>query len=394
MLKENRFQNFYLFIFILWYGTEIVFNTTLKTILGFPISKINNIVNWLIFVLLMIQIIFFQSYRKKELAIIMGITLPIVVATILSGSKQLLSAWMFIVAAKNSKLDKIIHTAYIILIIMIPMIVFLCLIGFIDDYTMTRGNIIRYSLGFVHPNQLGLRIVQLVVCHCYLHRHRLGSLNYIIVSIAILFLVKVPNSKTAYIVMIVLLCMLLLYNFVKNQSVVYMKIFEKSLFLGVLCFSVLSVLFSYLDIGRNYVLVRLDKWMSSRFSLCHIVWQLYGVSPLGQRIYVTEVERESVGIKTRLWLDNAYVSVLLRYGVLVFLIFSIGYLCLVKYMIIQKEYILSVILVLYALYGIMENGMYMVTHNIFLIAFSSLLYKNLVQYKDGCLREAKWVNSD
>ena len=40
----------------------------------------------------------------------------------------------------------------------------------------------------------------------------------------------------------------------------------------------------------------------------------------------------------------------------------------------QQEGMLAIILFLYALYGVMENGLYQITHNIFLIAFSNLLY--------------------
>lgn len=98
---------------------------------------------------------------------------------------------------------------------------------------------------------------------------------------------------------------------------------------------------------------------------------------MGQKVYISESERKLVGIKTRLFLDNAYLGIFLRYGLLVFFIFFIGYLCLIKAMIIRKEYIVAIILFMYALYGVMESGLYMISHNIFLITFSSLLYKKM-----------------
>ena len=98
------------------------------------------------------------------------------------------------------------------------------------------------------------------------------------------------------------------------------------------------------------------------------------MSFFGQKVYRSEQERKLVGITRTLWLDNAYVNMLLRYGVLVFLIFSIGYLYLIKNMTMQKKYVLVIILFLYSLYGAMEPALYMITHNIFLIAFSEILY--------------------
>lgn len=370
MNKKNIANHFYSFIFITWYSTEMIFSTTLKEIFGLSVNTINSMFNWLIFALLMFQIIFLQSYKKKELMIIISITLPISIATVLSGKKILLSAWMFIVASKNTSFDKIVHTAYKILLITIPMVIFWRLAGFIEDYTMIRGNVPRFSLGFSHPNQLGLRVFQLTLCHCYVNRTKLGILNYCYIILAVIFTIVFPHSQTAYISLIVFIILLLVCQYIKNR-----ELFAKSLVIGALLLNVLSIILSFIDVHKSNILSQIDRWMSARFSLSHRVWSIYGVSFWGQRVYVTEEERKLVGIIGRLWLDNAYVSILLRYGILVFLITAFAYLSLLKSMAIRKEYILVIILFLYALYGLMENGLFMLSHNIFLLVFADLLYK-------------------
>lgn len=367
-------KNFYMFIFFLWYSTTILFTTNLKIIFGIPVTTINSVVDMIILVFLMIQITLFQTYKKREIIIIMGITVPIVVATVLSGQNTLLSSWIFIVAAKNTDLDRIINAAYKILFIMIPTIALLCLFGFIDERTMLRGDNLRFSLGFLHPNHLGMRVFQLMSCHCYINRNKLGVFDYLFIVISIIFAIKVPNSQTAYVCLIVFLIVLLGYKYVTNQKEIMTEMYAKSLLIGALLLNILSIILSHIDINRNIVLSKIDKWMSMRFSACHKVWQIYGVSFLGQRVYVLEEERKRMGITIPLWLDNAYINMLLRYGVLVFLIFSIGYLYLIRKMIKQKKYVLVIILFLYSLYGTMEPALYMITHNIFLIAFSDILY--------------------
>ncbi|MBD5504854.1 MAG: hypothetical protein HDR09_14260 [Lachnospiraceae bacterium] len=374
MYKKKYLKNFYIFIFILWYSTEIVFNTTLETIVGVPVKTINNVVNWLIFILLIAQIVLFQSYKKEELAIIIGITLPIIIATMLSGNRTVLSAWMLIVAMKNTDLDRIIHIAYRILLITIPMVIFFRIFGFIEDYTIMRGNLQRFSLGFAHPNQLGLRIFQLILCNCYVNRDRLGILNYCYIILAIIFTIKVPNSQTAYISLIVFLIFLLIYKYIENQKQIFMKLYTGSLLIGAVLLNIFSIILSFIDVNKYFILSQIDKWMAARFSWGHKVWQIYGTSFFGQRIYVYEEEVRLIGLTRRLWLDNAYLSLLLRYGILVFLIISISYIFLMRKMIVQKQYVLVIILFLYALYGTMESGLYQITHNIFLIAFAVLFY--------------------
>lgn len=375
-MYQNTFvQNFYIFIFAFWYSTEIFFNTTLEFIFGIRIDLFNNVVNWLVFVLLMIQIMLLQSYKRNELVIIVLITLPVIISTGLSGNRSLLSVWMFIVAAKNISFDRIVQIVYRILLIMVPMIIFLRLAGFIDDYTIMRGSIQRFSLGFSHPNQLGMRIFQLTLCHCYINRAKLSIINYCNIFMAVVFTIVISNSQTAYISLVVLLIALLIYKYVESQRQIFGQIFAWSLVVGVFLLNILSVTLSYIDVNKYTILSQIDRWMSSRFSWCHRVWQIYGVSFWGQKIYVLWEEVKLAGIKNRLWLDNAYVSILLRYGIVVFLLISFAYMYLIRSMVIRKEYVLAIILFLYSLYGLMENGLFMLSHNIFLLAFSDLLYQ-------------------
>lgn len=386
MIRINmtiRPNNFFIYIFVLWYSTEILYNSTLKSIMGLSIDKISDTITWLVFSLLLTQILFLQKYSKREMLIITAITFPIVISTVLSGQRTIMSAWMFIVAAKNVEFKQIIHVAYKILLIMIPMIILLCLAGIIDNRILLRGSVRRYSLGFSHPNQLGLRIFQLVACYCYIYKEKLRKINYICIFLATVFLIRIPNSQAAYITMGMFLFMLLVYKYIIRKKSMYIALFKKCVLYGTFCLSLFSIIFSGIDINKYYVLARLDSWLSSRFSVCHKVWLLYGVSFWGQRIYVTEDERKLVGIKSPLWLDNAYVSLLLRYGILIFLIFCIGYLCLIKFVEMQQDDVLMIILFLYALYGTIETGLYMITHNIFLIAFSALIYGKSLQIENS-----------
>lgn len=380
--KTIKADNFFIYIFVLWYSTEILYNSTLKDIMGISMNKISDIITWIVFFLLLVQILFLQTYTKRELFLIAGITFPIVLATVLSGHRTIMSAWMFIVAAKNVEFKQIIHTAYKILLIMIPIIFLLCLAGIIDNRILMRGSVRRYSLGFSHPNQLGLRIFQLAACHCYVDKDKLAKWNYVIIFLLTVFLVRIPNSQAAYITMGMFLFMLLTYKYIVRNKAMYIDLFKKCMLFGTFCLSLFSIIFSGIDINKYYLLAKLNSWLSSRFSVCHKVWSLYGVSFFGQRIYVTEDERRLVGIKNPLWLDNAYVSILLRYGILVFLIFCFGYLYLIKIVEMQKDDVLMIILFLYALYGTIETGLYMITHNIFLIAFSVLIYRKSLQAED------------
>ena len=294
--------------------------------------------------------------------------------SVLSGNRFLLSAWMFIVAAKNIDLDKLIYSAYKILRFMIPMVALLCLLGVIEDNNRyIRWGWQRSSLGFAHPNGLALRLFQLTICYCYIHKKKLGKSSYLFILVAVALTVAIPKSQTTYICLSVFLILVLVYKLIQNKKRL-MHIFMNSLLAGAFLIGFLSIALSFINVKHYWILSQVDKWMSERFSYAHIARSIYGISFLGQRVYISEAEREMVGIKQLLYLDNAYASILIRYGVLIFLMFSFFYLLLMRKMAKQKDGILVIILFLYALYGVMENGLYQMTHNIFLIAFANLLY--------------------
>ena len=371
-----RFPNLYLYIFIFWYLTDIIFNTTLKTFFGIPAGTLNSLVSLSVFVLLMVQImLLLPSFEKRELIIITCITIPVAVATLLSGHRTMLSAWMFIVASKNESMDRMVRTVFKILIIAIPLVCISYMMGWLEDNVVVMRGLERSSMGFSHPNQLGLSIFQLAVCYCYINKEKNNILNYIFIIAAMIFVYTVPNSQTACICLLMLLVVLSIYKYIIKYKQVMVKIYMVILWIGALFMNVFSIILSYIDIHKYSALSGIDRWASARFSLGHRVWEIHGVSFFGQMVYVSEEERALAGITERLWLDNAYLCILLRYGILVFILFSAAYLWMIKYAAARKKYILAIILFLYALYGVMENGLFVLAHNIFLIAFADLLYK-------------------
>ena len=144
---------------------KIICSTTFETIGGIPVDTVSSMINYLVLVLLVIQMVFFQSYGQKEFVIIAVVSIPFLITAAVSRSFSLLSGWMFVVAAKDTIFEKIIKTVYRALLFTIFLVFVLYSCNILEDYTMVRGGAIRHSLGFSHPNQLGVRMFQLIACH-------------------------------------------------------------------------------------------------------------------------------------------------------------------------------------------------------------------------------------
>lgn len=371
--RDNIARNFIYFVLGIWLASEVLLNSTIETIFIWEAEDVNKFMAWLILMLLLVQIVFFQRYQVRELVIIAIVTIPIVIATLNSSYNIMMSTWIFVVASKYIDFDKLVEIAYFVQIIMVALVFFLFFTGVIDEYTMYRGSTLRHSLGFSHPNHLGVRIFQLVVCRCYLRRNKLGVSDIIIVLLAGNFVNVVSNSKTAYYALLIFTIMIFLHIILSKKEALIERVISYTIVVAV-AVNVLSVILSIIDVKKYSILNLFDRVMSSRFSKCHKTVKYYGVPIWGQDVQKT-VKRHIIGSFYNFWLDNAYMSILLRYGVVVFLIFSILYIAVMIYLKKEKQYMLLEILCLYAIYGVMENYLFSMSHNLFLLTLAYPIFR-------------------
>ncbi|WP_155839009.1 hypothetical protein [Butyrivibrio sp. LB2008] len=374
-MKNTRKEienNFIYFILAIWLASEVLFSSTITRIIVWETEYVNDFMDWFVLILLVIQIVFFQRYQTKELVYIAIVTIPIVIATISSSHNVMMSTWIFIVAAKYIDFDKLIKIAYVVQIIMVAIVLYLFFSGVIDEYTMYRGAILRHSLGFGHPNRLGIRVLQLIVCRCYLRRKKLGISDILIILAAAIFVNRVANSKTAYYSLLVFAVMITVRVISNMMNIGIERYISYTIYMAG-AVNVLSIVLTFIDIKKYPFLKRIDKAMSIRFSTGHETLKHYGVSVWGQDIQ-SIVKRHVIGRIYHFWLDNAYMSILLRYGVVVFLIFSSLYISTMLYLKKQKQYMLLEIMCLFAIYGVMENNFSM-SRNIFLLLFSYPIFR-------------------
>lgn len=371
-LRINVEQGWYQLTLAIWCFFEVLTQSNLASFLGIDIDLVNTAVTSLVLVSIVCYCIFGQTYEKQELYIISIITIFIIIATLKSGINTVMSAWIFIVAGKNLNFCKMVKIVYRALLFSMLIVIGMYLMGFIKEYTYYRNDIVRHSLGFSHPNGLGMRIFQLVACRFYIRWNRLNLLDALLTLLMAIFTYQVTNSQTATICIILLMLITLVVKIVLNKWENAKSKVGTYLWLGGCIIGVLDVVLTYTDVQRYKILHTINLFVSSRFSEGHKVLNMYGVSLFGQKIYVSKAERALVGIKQNLFLDSGYMTLLVRMGLVVFIIVIIGYF----YNFYRHRSICSiaVILFVYSVYGIMESGLFQLTQNIFLLTFAWTLY--------------------
>ncbi len=376
-VRLERFKNNYIyFVLIFWLICEVLFNSTMDKILFWDSKALNNAMSYIILALLMLQIIFFQKYQRNELMLIFLITLPIIYATINADHYNMMSTWIFAVASKDIDFDKLMKQAYISQLIMVLVVFYLFFTGSITEATMYRNSVLRHSFGFMHPNQLGIRVFLIVVCRCYTRRKNINFYDVILTFLAGLFVYVVPNSKTSYYSLFMLGCIMIIHLLSRMGVKAFARASSIAVWLALIC-NVGSVFLSIIDVNKYPWLRWFDLRMSRRFSMCHRTMQLYGITVWGQDVH-TILKRHIIGKHYTLYLDNSYMSILLRYGIVVYVLFSLLYLFAMVYLKRANQIMLLEIMCLFAIYGVMENNFFSMSQNLFLLALSYPIYQRKI----------------
>lgn len=358
-------------IFIVWFSTEILFKSTMEYFMLWKRQDANDVVAIIILVLSIIQITAFQEYSVREILILVMGSVPIIIGTMASNNYVMLSAWLFILTAKYTDFDKMVKLSYFILIVTMLFVLYLFWTGSISEVIMYRKGIIRHSWGFYHPNWLGVRIFELVIAHCYIKRRKIGLYDLAMVLFGIWFTYKVPNCQTAYVSLGVFFCLLVFY-FLFDHFVGGKELFGKIIILSSVFSNIFSVGLSLINVKKIPFLAKLDRMLSWRFSNCYRTINSFGIHVYGSNV---DLYSKKMGLRyVKYYLDIAYTSILVRYGIVVYIIFSTLYIYAMIYWYKKNNYMLVIIFGVYAIYGIMENTLYSLTQNIFLLGLAYPLY--------------------
>ena len=369
--------NFFMCVILFWCTTEMLFSMRLENTVGAQMVRtLNSLQSYIVLGLLLIQIVCFQRYHKRDLVRIAICLAVIAVAMVCSGFSdfKLMSLTLFVVAAKRSKLEDVIRMVYKVSLIMIPIIILLGLTGIIENYIFYRDAMPRYSLGFNHPNYLGRRIYVLVACRFYLRFQKLKWSDYLLAAAAAVFCYIVPNSMTATLMLALLILLTLAFK-------VAQKVNAERTFLYVLIFlagacNVVSLVLGSIDLSRYPVLSLIDTSLHGRFSTGYVALKTYGVNLFGHEVYTYKVAKD-LGLslnKYIYYLDNSYYNILYRYGLVIYIGFSYFYLYNMVLQTRKKNAILVIFLFIIALYAIEETELYNLSTNVFLLSLADVMY--------------------
>lgn len=269
--------------------------------------------------------------------------------------------FLVMLCASNIPFERLVKYDFMIKLILLISLLSLYFLGFTDSFVVMRGDLIRKSFGFYHPNTFAMYLTLIYFDYIYLKKSNM-KYRHILLGITFVFIIlKFSDSRTAVLCLSLFIFLLIgkkVWIQIMKSRVCYLLI-KNSFLIGTIVTIVLTTMYLNHDLFAR----RLNQLFSYRLYLQGLYLSEYDIRFLGNHItYITT-------------LDSAYLRLILNFGVAVSLLIDYIYRNIIKKSYQNKDYILCVIFLIFMIYGFMENLMFDVAYNVFWLSFASLLFR-------------------
>ncbi len=230
---------------------------------------------------------------------------------------------------------------------------------------------VRFNFGFSHPNTLGMVIVCFVLVWIVLRYSRLKWFDFAGWVGCILFEWLVPNSRTAALVIAILLVLVLLQ---KKLDLFRFRFIQLCCYLAAPALAVFSYAASCGYHENSGIYQLLNTLFSDRLRFGHAFLEKYDLTLFGQRITrVNQVASVTTGAEMQI-LDNGYLRILLQLGLVTFIVFLVILTYVLYHSLMQKHYAVTIGLLALAFYTVSEYFISSLFCNSFLFFFMYYRY--------------------
>lgn len=317
--------------------------------------------------LLLFQIVLLNSWTPRQ-AVFAGLaTVVFGLSMLRSDATILFLAWIFLLAAKEADPDDVARVAFWALLVCFVFTVSSSLLGLLEEESYSREDRLRYALGYPHPNVLGMMVLQLMCCLVYLCKNRIRFPLAVLCLGAAVFTWVVPNSRASAIAL-GLLTGLCIYRMAQPHLPDRLqKAAGWCLTLGAAGIAIFTVILSLTYRPEGIWLV-CNKLFTGWLDLAHRVFSAYGLSVLGTPLAPFQTDTIANGQPFYMpWIDSSYMYILLRFGVLAYLLWTGLYFGAMRSLRRQNRIVLLGILAIYAVHATMEPTLHELRKNMFLL---------------------------
>jgi len=295
---------------------------------------------------------------------------------------------LFIYALRDVPFKKVAQTSLVVSTCLLFFIIVSAKVGIITNYIEVSESRVRSYLGFryaLFPSMLLMDIVAIVF---YLKQNKIQYWKWLLLSLSVYWVYDQTDSRLTFFSSCILLaCSLLIKWFPELLSKLgyVFKAFKLTFIVNAIISFWVS--FTYLNSGYSFIndlLFKVNHMLGGRLYLANKSLNLYGFGLLGRPVEWHGNGLTVEGIRnyqTYLYVDNLYVQILQRFGLLILgLVLSVLSLTLLK-VIKKRQWVLAFILIMMSFHSMIDDLNFYLHNNIFWILVGALIYPDY-QFSD------------
>ena len=281
----------------------------------------------------------------------------------------------FVYSARNVNTTTIVKISYRISLVLLIFIIVSSYLGWITNYITYDGGREREYVGFRYSLFGPAILCNIIFLKVYLEKDNIKWRTLMFLIIGNYALYEFTDSRLTFgLGMLLLILTILIKFFSKFKRVLMNKILIGS-------YVVSGLLSLYFTIGYNHLSEwhsNINEFLGGRLSLGYSTLKYYGYGLLGKRITLVGNGLDVDGYittETYDYVDNLYIQLLLKLGLLFLVIFILGMTIVMWRVYRLNDIYLYIIFSLLALHGIIDDLMILPQYNSFWFVIAALFYK-------------------
>lgn len=215
----------------------------------------------------------------------------------------------------------------------------------------------RHSFGAVYPTDFACSILFVCLALWSILKKTYCIIGVVVLATLIFFQLLYTHTRNTELVMGISIVLIVLYSLVykRSDAICRLKVVSFSLKYSFFLLSLLSIGLGYFYDSSNLFLEYLNDLLSGRLSLVHSALQNYGITLMGQHIVLVGNGGSLVVNEGYNFIDSSYCLLLIRYGLIAFVIFTVMYIYTQKRFLANENLKLSFVLLLIAIHSFTEH---------------------------------------
>ena len=335
-----------------------------------------------------------ESFKRKYdyralIGLFATILIYFIVGKMTALSSELAISILFIYTLRDIPFKKVAQTSLVVSMCLLLFVIISAKLGIITNYIEVSGSRVRTYLGFRYALFPSILLMNIVAIVFYLKQNKIQYWQWLLLALSVYWVYDQTDSRlTFYSSCVLLACSLLIKWFPELLSKLgyVFKAFKLTFIVNAIISFWVS--FTYLNSGYSFIndlLFKVNHMLGGRLYLANKSLNLYGFGLLGRPVEWYGNGLTVEGIRNYqtyyLYVDNLYVQVLQRFGLLILgLMLSVLTLTLSK-VIKSRQWVLAFILIMMSFHSMIDDLNFYLHYNIFWILVGALIYPDY-QFSD------------